>query len=225
LDLAQDNIAQAERWATEYRLARVAHAVAYLREFEDLTLARVLLWGQKSDDALDILRPLAAAARDGGRNRTVIEAHVLQAIAQSERDDRAADASLTTAISLAAPEGFARLFLDEGPALAPLLARVRHTAPEFVDQLLTAPAAGEPASADSRPDALTTRSSPQLEPLSGRELEVLRLLAAGLSNQEIAGELVISVGTAKWHAHNIFAKLGVRGRTQAIARAREWRLI
>lgn len=225
LALAQGNVAQAERWAEAYRKAQVARPVDYLQELENLTLARVLLVGKKGDDALAILRPLAADARAAGRNRIVIEAFILQAIGQSARDDHAADASLTAAISPAAPEGLARLFLDEGPALAPLLARVRDTAPDFVDQLLAAMVAGESAGADSRPAALPPPSSSMIESLSDRELEVLRLFAAGLSNQEIAGELVISVGTAKWHAHNIFQKLGVRGRTQAIARARELRLI
>ncbi len=222
LDLAQGNPALARRWAEVYQQARAARPVEYLREFEELTLARVLLSGQQSDDALAILRPLTAAAQAAGRNRTVIEALILQAIAQRPAGDRA-DAALIVAVTLAAPEGFARLFLDEGPALTPLLLRVRHAAPAFVDQLL-ASTAGESTSAGGRlgPDSSL---SPMIDPLSDRELEVLRLFAAGLSNREIASELIISVGTAKWHAHNIFEKLGVHGRTQAIARARELRLL
>jgi LuxR family maltose regulon positive regulatory protein len=100
-----------------------------------------------------------------------------------------------------------------------LLPKVRHTAPAFVDQLLTA--AGVVA---ERP-VPTPSAQPLVEPLSERELEVLQLIADGLSNREIADKLFISVGTVKTHTHNIYGKLGVSGRTQAVARARELKLL
>lgn len=223
LDLAQGNVAPAERWAEAYQRVRAAGPVAYGREFEDLTLARVLLVEQKTGQALELLDAVTTAARGARRYRTVIEALVLTAIAQQDAGEQEADAALTNALALAAPEGFARIFIDEGARLVPPLNRVRDAAPAFVDQLLAAFPAADPTGGHSR--AGDSPPTPLIEPLSDREMDVLRLIAAGLSNREIADQLFISVGTAKWHAHNIFEKLNVRGRTQAGARAREWRLI
>ena len=221
LDLAQGNIAPAERWAQEYRRVRTGSAVEYSRDFEDMTLARVGMARGQSDKALQLLDSLITAAQAAGRYRAVIEALVLQAVAQQDASEQ--DDALTNALALAAPEGFVRIFLDAGAGLIPLLRRVRDAAPAFVDQLLAAFLTADP---DNGPQTLSdSPPRPMIEPLSDREMDVLRLLAAGLSNREIADELVISVGTAKWHAHNIFEKLNVRGRTQAVARAREWHLI
>ncbi len=111
-----------------------------------------------------------------------------------------------------------QVFLDEGQALTPLLRRAASSgaARAYARRLL---------------DALERRAMqpglflPLVEPLTERELEVLRLMAAGLSNREIAGELVLAMGTVKAHLHNIYGKLGVRGRTQAAARARELELL
>lgn len=227
LDLSQGNLALAGQWAQQYQQVRVSRPVEYLREFEDLMLARVLLAGQKYDETLELLQPLLATAQAAGHNRTVIEALILQVLTQQTRVTEIADASLITALSLAAPEGFARLFIDAGPALIPSLIRVRDATPTYVDQLLAALSTGN-AIGDQSVTASPSSQSPSSqteEPLSEREIEVLRLLAAGLSNQEIADELFISAGTVKWYAHNIYGKLGARGRTQAVARARERRLI
>lgn len=218
IDLATGNLALAGTWARGYQRDRNAHQTEYLREFEDLTLARVLLAHHKEDEAFALLRPLAAEARAAGRNRTVIEANILLALAFHSRADDAEDA-LLTALSLAAPEGFARLFIDEGPALAPLLMQVRPSFPDFTDRLLAALPGNGPSS-DNVP-----AQSESGDRLSEREMDVLRLLHAGLSNREIADELTITVGTAKWHVHNILAKLDAGNRVQAIARARERRLI
>ena len=120
------------------------------------------------------------------------------------------------ALALAAPAGFTRLCRNEAPALAPLLPAVRDRAPAFVDDLLARlPDAGVAGAAPVSPPDL-------VEPLSERELEVLRLLVDGCSNQEIADALVITLGTAKWHVHNIYQKLGVGSRAEAIARAHAW---
>ena len=217
LDLAQGYIVSTERWARQYQQQRPSQESVYLREFEDLTFIRVLLAEGKSDEALQWLRPLTASAREAGRNRTVIEACILQARALAKRDVPAACAALGEALALAADARFRQLFIDEGPPLLPLLAKTRHVAPVFVDSLI-APRPDKPAIYHSND---TPAELPAEQPLSPRELDVLRLLAAGLSNQEIAATLIISVGTAKWHAHNIFEKLDARGRTQAVARARE----
>jgi LuxR family maltose regulon positive regulatory protein len=129
---------------------------------------------------------------------------------------------LSRALALAEPEGSIQVFVDEGPALAPLLARSlsRGTHSTYLRQLLARihPQHGD-ASATVEPNHLL------IEPLSQRELAVLRLLAQGCSNQAIADELVIAVSTVKKHVNNIFGKLGVANRTQAINRARDLGLL
>lgn len=221
LDLAQGHVAEAGRWVQKYRQLRSTETGAFLYEFEDLTLVRVLFAENKSNEVIQWLRPLTTAAREAGRNRTVIEALILQARVLAEQDIPAACATLADALALAADADFRQLFIDEGFSLLPLLEKTRHVAPAFVDSL-TLPQRHDPALVLS---SRTTAGLPTEQMLSPRELDVLRLLAAGLSNQEIAATLVISVGTAKWHAHNIFEKLNARGRTQAVARARELGLL
>jgi LuxR family maltose regulon positive regulatory protein len=130
---------------------------------------------------------------------------------RAEKDIPSAVDWLSQALGLAAPEGFIRIFLDEGTALLDLLLKARQAAPELVDAILGSLQA---ESGKSPLDQLP-------EPLSEQELRVLGLIVAGKTNREIADELVISVGTAKWHVHNILQKLGVSNRLQAIARARE----
>jgi LuxR family maltose regulon positive regulatory protein len=123
--------------------------------------------------------------------------------------------SLERALRLAEPEGYVRLFADLGLPMARLLqeARSREVIPDYVESLLAA-CGTDLASSDSRAGALP-------EPLSQREQEVLRLIAAGFTNREIAESLVISSETVKKHTGSIFGKLGVGNRTEAAARARE----
>ena len=141
----------------------------------------------------------------------------MQALCKRALDERtAALERLERAVSLAASEGYRRVFLDEGVALTEMLGQVRHVAPAFVSRLLDAsprePETGSPA-----------RMLP--DPLRKMELEILGLLARGLSNREIADQVSITVGTTKWYLSQIFDKLQVRNRTAAIARARELRLL
>jgi LuxR family maltose regulon positive regulatory protein len=142
-----------------------------------------------------------------------MEVMILFALYQrAQKDIPAAVDWLSQALDLAAPEGFIRIFLDEGKPLLELLPKSRQAAPNFVDALL------------ERQPAKSSKSSPmdQLpDPLTNQELRVLALIVAGKSNQQIAEELVISLGTAKWHVHNILQKLDVKNRSQAIVRARE----
>ena len=126
---------------------------------------------------------------------------------------------LSRALSLAEPEGYIRLFVDEGEPMVALLrqAYAGGIAPDYVATLLSAAGAlalAAPASAGSL-----------LEPLTERELDVLRLLVAGLSNAAMAQELVITVGTVKRHVNSIYTKLGVTSRTQAVARAHALHLL
>jgi LuxR family maltose regulon positive regulatory protein len=143
---------------------------------------------------------------------------LLSLIEQAQNRTALATKWLEKAVTLAEPEGFLRLFLEEGLPIARLLPNVRHIAPRFVDDLLKAFS----KTSGSVNEAFTLPANSQLlAALSEQELRVLRLVVAGKSNQEVAETLVISLGTAKWHVHNILQKLGVSNRPQAIARARE----
>jgi LuxR family maltose regulon positive regulatory protein len=143
---------------------------------------------------------------------------LLQALTAEKSGDHTAACDLVArAVHIAAPQDYFRALLDEGPALIALLPAARHAAPAFINQLLDF--AGLPMA--RRPVA----AQPLIEPLSERELAVLRLIAAGLSNLEIAQELVIAAGTVKRHINHIYGKLGVQSRTQAIVKARELRLL
>ena len=167
-----------------------------------------------------LVRSLVRKAETEGRSGILIEALALEALAYQRRGDISGELkSLEHALRLAEPEGYLRLFLDLGPAMARSLqeARSREVMPDYAEMLLAAFG-----------DALTLPSltgGALLEPLTSREVEVLKLLAAGLSNREIAEELVISPETVKKHAGNIYGKLGVGGRTEAAARARELELL
>jgi LuxR family maltose regulon positive regulatory protein len=130
---------------------------------------------------------------------------------------------LARALTLAEPEGYVRIFVDEGAPMAALLraAAQRGIAPSYVAGLLAAfPQAGKQPARQGEPDALSL-----VEALSARELEILRLIAAGHSNQAIADTLVIAVSTVKRHINNIYGKLAVQSRTQALVRARELHLL
>lgn len=225
LDLVDGNLAQAGRWAQAYQQARASQSAAYLREGEELILARFFHASGRPEAALDVVRTILVAARVAGRTRALIQALILQALAlQAQEQLGAAEESLREALELAAPEGFVRLFVDEGEPIAGLLPRVRSSAPAFVDRLLSAFGT---VYSETTPALKTVTPPPAhlIEPLSEREQEVLELLVGGLSNREIAEELVITVGTAKWHVHNIYQKLDVSSRAEAIARAYEWQLL
>jgi len=198
----------ATQWALEYQALRTEQP----HEFMELTLVRFLLKTDERESIASILNPLIKQEQAQGRVRTVMEVMILMAVFhRAEKDTPAAVDWLSQALELAAPEGYIRIFLDEGEALLDLLPKARQAAPELVDAILSSLQA---ESGKSLIDQLP-------EPLSEQELRVLGLIVAGNSNQEIADELVISVGTAKWHVHNILQKLGVSNRSQAIARARE----
>jgi LuxR family maltose regulon positive regulatory protein len=143
--------------------------------------------------------------------------------------------ALERALTLAEPEGYVRLFVDEGERMRMLIADLRWVIAArvpnesrlltYTDRLLSAfphtEAHGVPA-AIRKPQSTINNL---VEPLSDRELEVLRLIAEGLSNREIADRLVVVVGTVKWYINNIYTKLGIHSRTQALARARELDLL
>jgi len=200
----------ATQWALEYQTVRASQQ----REFAELTLVRVLLKTGDRENVPSILDALLKRRQTQGRVRTHMEVMILMALFyRAEKDIPSAVDWLSQALELAAPEGFIRIFLDEGEALLDLLPKARQAAPELVDAILGI----QQTESGSHPSPLDQL----IEPLSEQEVRVLSLIVEGKSNKEIADELVISVGTAKWHVHNILQKLGVGNRSQAIARARE----
>ncbi len=134
--------------------------------------------------------------------------------------------ALVEAICLAAPGGYVRRFVDDGAGVARLLPHVRNEAPAFVDQVI---AALEPRRSEARRAAGSTllvgERGELLERLTSRELDVVRLLARGATNAEIANGLSMSPGTARWHVGNILSKLGARNRTEAMARVLQLGLV
>lgn len=220
--LAQDHLRAAVNWADSLTDDQLGETIPE-REVAILALARVLI--VKGDDvsiqrALDLLDHLIANAADAGRMVIEIEGLALQAIGYRARSEPVdAMRSLERALRLAEPEGFMRLFVDLGMPIARLLqeARSRGVFSEYVEELLAA--FGQDAmQAESSNPAL-------LEPLTDREQEILELIAAGLSNPEIADELFISPETVKKHAGSIYGKLDVHSRTEAASRARELDLL
>ena len=149
----------------------------------------------------------------------VIELQILQALAfQATKDTDRALVALERALSLAQPEGFVRLFLDEGEAMTRLLCLVksRQAATGYATELL--------AMVDKISDITKPSMQLLIEPLTRRELEVFRLIEAGCSNLEISKQLVLSITTVKRHISNIYGKLGVKSRTQAIVIGKELKL-
>ncbi|MBS1788338.1 MAG: helix-turn-helix transcriptional regulator [Acidobacteria bacterium] len=187
-------------------------------EQENLTYARLLLAQGRAEAAQQLLSQIEESAQRQGRLNSLITIYLLQALTcrALNRTDAAID-YLGQAISLAAPEGYRRMFLDEGAEMTQLLSHLRQTAPAFVGNLLET---------FSKEQPLSTKPSQNLiEPLSKTQLAILRLVADGLSNRDIAARLTITEGTTKWHLNQIFGKLNVASRTQAIAQARQFNLI
>jgi LuxR family maltose regulon positive regulatory protein len=209
--LHQDHLAAATQMAWQYELP--------------LTQARVLISQDDPSPALSILEPYRQQMEARGWADERLKAMVLQALALYEHDDKKqAVRLLGEALTLTEPEGFVRLFLDEGPRMVKLLsaAAAEGIRLAYVNKLLAAFTA-EPK--EQQPTASVPGSSALAEPLSPRELEVLRLIATGLSNQEICARLFLALDTVKGHNRRIFDKLQVQRRTEAIARARELGLI
>jgi LuxR family transcriptional regulator, maltose regulon positive regulatory protein len=205
----------AAQWAADYR--RLPAAVG--REFEDLTLARILLATGDLDPLPALLHPLLAQAEAAGRGQSCLEAMLLLGLYHHARRETAvAQEWISQAVQLAAPEGYARLLLEGERPLLDLLPTARMIAPDWLDKVM---AMAHSAMAHPSVEPRAALLVELVEPLSEQELNVLRLLCAGKSNREIAAELFISPGTAKWHVHNILQKLDVGSRAQAIVRARE----
>ncbi len=225
LQIARREWGEALEWVRD-RVLSVDDDLSYLREFEHITLARLLLGGHAAetsqgslDDAMGLLARLLTAAESAGREGSVTEISMLQSLAHQARGDIAAAlAALDRALLLAEPEGYLRTFVDEGPHMASLLraAAKRGSTASYARRLL----AGFDQTKGRAPvqDGL-------VEPLSERELVILRLLGSDLDGPGIARELSVSVTTVRTHSQHIYAKLGVNNRRAAVSRARELDLL
>ncbi|MBI5035176.1 MAG: helix-turn-helix transcriptional regulator [Chloroflexi bacterium] len=219
LQVAKGDLAAAGYWLETCELV-AENKVDFLHDFAHLTFARILLAQGKVGEAEQLLARLLESAESVGRMGRVIETLVIQSLAcQAKGDLPHALAALARALDHAESEGYVRTFLDEG---APMINLLRHAgsrgiAPQYVARLLS--------EFDRTEGAAITAKQPLIDPLSERELEVLRLVAAGKSNDEVAEELVLATGTVKKHLSNIFGKLNAQNRTECVARARELRLL
>jgi LuxR family transcriptional regulator, maltose regulon positive regulatory protein len=226
---------QAMRWAHQHGVT-ADDEPSYLREYEHVTLARILLARPGTDDSLrdavGLLERLLTAAHDGARYGTVIEVLALLALAhQRIGDTTRAVTTLDRALARAEPEGYVRVFAAEGSPMAALLTALLQATPAsaYLRQLLDA------ASGPHRPPAdvvMSGGSTPAraahdglIDPLSERELDVMRLLASDLDGPSIARHLVVSLNTVRTHTKNIYAKLGVNNRRAAVRRAHHLRLL
>jgi LuxR family maltose regulon positive regulatory protein len=223
----QGNLEAAMRWAEERGLAKRRDSPkseesddffsSRVRKYEHLVLARLLMAQDRPEEALALLEPLLPKMERQGRTDLLIEIQTLRALAyQAKGDIEQAVSALERALSLAEPGGHVRIFVDEGAPIARLLykAAARGLAPVYTGRLLAAFPVSE-----TTPPSLDLPAE-LIEPLTERELEVLQLIAEGLSNKEIAHQLVLSLPTVKWHASNIYGKLAVNNRMQAVAKAR-----
>ncbi|HEU0296017.1 MAG TPA: LuxR C-terminal-related transcriptional regulator [Anaerolineales bacterium] len=233
--IAQGRLGEALDWAREQGFS-AEDEVSYLREFEHITLARILLAQSQSDwtdssihTAIGLLERLLKAAEEGGRTGNAIEILVLQALLahQALGDIPSALAPLERALTLAEPERYVRIFLDEGTDMAQLLreAALRGIMPSYTGKLLAAFESEQQLDIGEVSLPPSPASSPLMEPLSQRELEILRLFKTELSGPEIARELVVALSTVRTHTKSIYSKLNVNNRRAAVKRAIELGLI
>lgn len=232
--IAQGRLDKALDWAREQGLSAEGE-LSYLHEFEYITLVRILLARSKNDhsdsslrDAIGLLERLQKAAEEGGRLGSAIEILMLLALAyQLKGDIPVALPALERALELAEPEGYVRMFLNEGAMMAQLLRETvaRKILPGYAGRLLAAfESEGQMEAAEvSFPPS--SALSPLIEPLSQRELDILRLFKTELSGPEIAQELVIALSTVRTHTKSIYSKLNVNSRRAAVKRAMELGLI
>lgn len=225
--LAQGDLQAAVAWAAERGLGAenqktiLPPAIDFIALFSYLVLARIRMRQKRLDEALELLRWLLETAEAGGRTARTIEILLLEALVlQAGGDVARAISVLEKALALAEPEGFVRIFVDEGEPAARLLREAvqRGSASVYVGRLLNAFSAAEPQ--QSEPANNAADPSALVEPLSERELEVLQHIAEGLTNQEIADQLYLSLNTVKVHTRNIYSKLDAHNRMQAVAAAR-----
>jgi len=223
IHIKQNHLNKAQAWAHQSGLLLQDKPI-FLNEFGHLTLARIVLAENQNDGhfqtMLQLLDALLKQAEEQNRLRSRIDILVTQALAFFGKDTAKALASVEQALTLAEPEGYLHLFVDEGKPMTELLSKIKSgNLQQYAKKILAsfAPQQNLPFS--------TFNLRHLIDPLSERELEVLRLIAQGLSNQEITQKLVVALSTVKGHNLRIFAKLQAKSRTEAVARARELGLL
>lgn len=225
---------QVRLWLDQGEIARAGQIVqtfaidatpGYVQEAQQVATARYLMATGEPQPAQALLTQLAEKAEQRMRMGSLIEISILQAMNEhSLGNEPDALTYLTRALTLAEPSRYVRLFIDEGPPMAALLrtAAKQKIAPEYVQHLINA----FPAAASDAPISnLQPPPTNLVDPLTNRELDVLRLIATGLTNQEIADQLVIAHGTVRQHINRIYSKIDVKNRAQAIFAAQELRLL
>jgi len=224
--LAQDRLDETLEWMHKRGL-NLDVQPTYVDALDNVAVARVFAAQERYEDATRLLERLLAPAEAGTHTTRAIQILILQALIFRVKGDKdQAIARLERALTLAKPGGFLRIFVDEGPPMARLLyeALARGIAPDYVRRLLAAFPLSRPEPAaepeQASPSETLARQFELVEPLSERELEVLELFAEGLTNQEIGSRLFLALNTVKAHSSNIYGKLGVHSRTQAVAKAR-----
>lgn len=224
--LYQDKIQPALQWADDYKNRRnsINSPWALLSE---LVYARVLLANGKPDQALPILHTTEVSAKARGAGGWIIQSLALQGLCyQALNDPDKALEALSNAFSLAQPEGYIRTFVDHGKSMFTLLnlALVRGVVTDYVRKLLEAFPPEQDEEEKIEPQRVLAGQS-LIEPLTEQELSILRLMSAGLSHNEIANELYLSINTVKWHTTHMYGKLGVHRRAHAVARAKELNIL
>lgn len=226
LALAAGDVAALERWSTTVA-SQEAEMTRLQQEQEALLLARWLIAQGEAEDCLGLLEPWYVEAADEGRAGSRLEILVLQSLVYGAANDLPqAHQALLEALRLAQPKGYQRLFLDEGEPLARLLPGLLSGLSDepllsYVQGLLAALGGG----GAKQSHRAQTPPAPLIEPLSERERDVLKLVAAGLATEEVAQELVISIGTVRTHLKHIYGKLDAHNRVQAVERARALNLV
>jgi LuxR family maltose regulon positive regulatory protein len=218
--LAQDKLEAVARWARDSEL-KPDKSLSYLKKYKYITLARILIAIGRGEEATRLLQGMLEESEVGGDTTRAIEILILQALALHADDDTIqAVNTVERALTLAESRCFYRIFVDEGQSMAHLLYKAldRGVAPNYVNRLLQAFPIDEPEQVELSVSQVSESS--YIEPLSEREIEVLQLIAEGLTNPEIATRLILSLYTVKTHTRNIYSKLGVNNRIQAVAKAR-----
>jgi LuxR family maltose regulon positive regulatory protein len=215
--LTQGDLGHASWWAKQRKLD-LEEALTQTNEMEFIALARVLISENQQEEAIGLLQSMLRTEEAMGRTDRVIEILILLALAYQDLENmKQSMSTLSKVLSLAEPEGFFRIFVDEGPPMARLLYEgLTHGIEEdYIRELLVAFPVVDPGEVDPR-----GKDGELIEPLSKREIEVLQLIAEGLTSREIAARLYLSPNTVNVHSRNIISKLGVNNRAKAVVKAR-----